>query len=325
MKTVLVTGGCGFIGSHFIKGFLKSHPEWKVVNLDKLTYCGNRENTRELEKDARYQFVQGDICDAAVVKKVMADADAVVHFAAETHVDRSIENADDFLMTNVFGTRNLVEAARKSKVKRFIHISTDEVYGSLATGAAKEDDRLHPTSPYSASKASSDLIARAYWLTYKFPVIVTRSSNNFGPNQFPEKVIPLFVTNLLEGKKVPLYGTGENRRDWIYVEDNCAGLEKVFDHGEPGEVYNVGAGAEITNKELTFIILKNMGFGPDKINPVEDRLGHDFRYAVDTSKLSKLGFKLKCSFEDGIKKTIQWYRDNPQWWQPLKKDRFTVK
>jgi dTDP-glucose 4,6-dehydratase len=325
LKAALITGGCGFIGSHFVRGFLKSHPDWKVINLDKLTYAGNRENLRDCESHPHYQFVQGDICDAPLVQRLMEQVEAVVHFAAETHVDRSIENADDFLMTNIFGTRVLLDAAKKCGIKRFVHISTDEVYGSIASGHVKEDAPLMPNSPYSAAKAGSDLMARAYWVTYKVPVMVTRSSNNYGPNQFPEKVIPLFITNLIEGKKVPLYGKGENRRDWIFVEDNCRAVELVFDKGAPGEIYNIGVGHELSNLELTHTILKEMGAGHDRINPVADRLGHDLRYGIDVQKITALGFKPQRTFLEGLKETILWYRQHPEWWQPLKQDRFTIK
>ncbi len=325
MKTLLVTGGSGFIGSHFVHRFHRARPDWKVLNLDKLTYCGNRENTRSLETDPRYEFAQADICDEKAVDRLMAKSDAVVHFAAETHVDRSIENAEDFLMTNVFGSRVLIEAARRHKVKRFIHVSTDEVYGSLQTGSAGEKDPVDPSSPYSAAKAASDLLVLSYWKTYKQPVIVTRCTNNYGPNQFPEKVIPLFVTNLLEGKTVPLYGTGKNQRDWIYVEDHCAALELVFDRGQDGEIYNIGAGNEISNLDLTHAILKLMGAGEASIRYVEDRLGHDFRYSVNIEKIKRLGFQPSGNWEKGLRKTIEWYTQHPEWWKPLKKDKFTVK
>ncbi len=325
MNTLLVTGGCGFIGSHFVKHFLKAHPDWKIINLDKLTYCGNRENTRALEGTPRYEFVHGDICDPGLVFSLFERVQAVAHFAAETHVDRSIDRPEDFLMTNIMGTRNLLEAARKNPIKRFMHVSTDEVYGSVAEGDSTEEYPMKPNSPYSASKASSDLFARAYWKTYGVPVIITRSSNNFGPNQFPEKVIPLFITNLLENKKVPLYGDGKNRRDWIYVEDNCRALDLVFQHGKDGEIYNVGIGRDISNNELTHAILKEMGKGPEMINPVADRPGHDFRYSLDITKIKKLGFKPSWTFESGLQETIRWYRDTPEWWKPLKKDKFTLK
>lgn len=325
MKKLLVTGGLGFIGSNFIKRFLKTRKDWKITNLDKLTYCGRRENTRELEGDGRYELVEGDIADKAVVTSVMESADAVVHFAAETHVDRSIDNPDDFLLTNVLGTRTLLEAAKRFQVPKFIHISTDEVYGSLREGCADEESMIQPSSPYSASKAAGDLLVRSYWKTYHCPAMICRSTNNFGPYQFPEKVIPLFVTNLLENKKVPLYGTGENRRDWIFVEDNCAALELVFDKGEAGGIYNIGGGNERTNLELTHAILKAMKRLPDMIQKVEDRPGHDFRYAVNTDKIKKLGFKPQWKFEDALSETIAWYERNPAWWRPLKKDKFTVK
>lgn len=325
MKTLLVTGGCGFIGSHFVRRFLKTHPDWDLINFDKLTYCGNPANVKECEANSRYQFIKGDICDDKAVDAAMQKAQAVVHFAAETHVDRSIHSADDFLKTNIFGTRVLLEAALKHKIQRFLHISTDEVYGSLDTEHADETYPLMPNSPYSAAKASSDLLVRAYGKTYGLPVLITRSSNNYGPNQFPEKVIPLFITNLMEGKKVPLYGKGLNRRDWIFVEDNCAAVELVFDKGIPGEIYNIGAGHELTNLELTHSLLKEMGEGQDKINPVSDRPGHDFRYGLSIEKIKKMGFKPSCTFADGLKKTVDWYRQNTGWWQPLKKDQFTLK
>lgn len=325
MKTLLVTGGQGFIGSNFIRGFLKSHPQWKVLNFDKLTYCGNRNNTRDLEKSRRYRFIQGDICNHRQVAKVMRPADAVVHFAAETHVDRSIDNAEDFLKTNVLGTRCLLDAARRSKIKRFIHVSTDEVYGSIVKGAFPETAPLAPNSPYAASKAAGDLLVKAYERTYGYPVIIVRSSNNFGPYQFPEKIIPLFVTNLIEKKKVPLYARGQNRRDWLFVEDNCRAIELIFDRGKPGEVYNIGTGRDISNLELTRKILKGMGEGSDKVQYVKDRPGHDFRYSLNIRKIKRLGFRPRWSFDEGLKRTIDWYQKNRSWWSPLKKDKFTVK
>lgn len=325
MRALLVTGGCGFIGSHFVKLFLKNHPDWKLINLDKLTYCGNRANLTEYEANPHYQWIQGDICDETLVRSLMPQVESIVHFAAETHVDRSISSTDDFIMTNIFGTRVLLEAAKDAGIKRFVHISTDEVYGSVDKGFAPETAPLLPNSPYSASKASSDLLARAYGQTYGLPVIITRSSNNFGPNQFPEKVIPLFITNLIEGKQVPLYGQGANRRDWIFVEDNCAAIDLVFEKGIPGEIYNIGAGNEISNLELTKRILSEMGFGEEKINRVADRLGHDFRYGIDLKKIHQLGFKPHWTFEKGLKHTIEWYRQHLEWWRPLKKDRFTLK
>lgn len=325
MKRLLITGGSGFIGSNFVRRFLKTHPDWKITNLDLLSYCGNPENHKELDGNPRYEFIQGDIRNAAIVDSVISGSDGVIHFAAESHVDRSIDDPSAFLHTNILGTRVMLDAARKHKIPRFIQISTDEVYGSLAAGEAREDSNLLPNSPYSASKAAADLLVRAWRETYHFPAITVRSTNNYGPFQFPEKVIPLFVTNLLEGKKVPLYGSGENRRDWIYVEDNCRAIELVFDKGAPGEIYNIGGGNEKSNLELTDLILKIMGRGPDMIQKVADRPGHDFRYAVDTQKIRALGFKPQWAFEDGVKATIQWYKENESWWRPLKRDKFTVK
>ncbi len=320
MKTLLVTGGCGFIGSNFIRHFLKSYNNWKIIIFDKLTYLGNRENTRELEGNSRYEFMKGDVCDAGLVYAAVERADAVIHFAAETHVDRSIISANDFVTTNVLGSWNLLEAARKYGVKRFLHISTDEVYGSLTKGSASEDAPLLPNSPYAASKAAADLFVRSYWKTHQYQVIIVRSTNNFGPYQYPEKVIPLFVTNLLQNKKVPLYGTGENRREWIYVEDNCAAVELILDKGREGEIYNVGTGREMSNLELARAIFKMMNIGDDMIEYVPDRLGHDFRYSVDTTKIGQLGFKPKWTFEQALKKTVEWYTRQREWWQPLKRD-----
>lgn len=320
MKTLLVTGGCGFIGSNFVRRFLQSHPDWKILNVDKLTYSGNRENTRELEGNSRYEFMKGDICDSGLVHAAMERADAVIHFAAETHVDRSIVRANDFVTTNVLGSWGLLEAARSHGVNRFLHISTDEVYGSIAKGSAAEDAPLLPNSPYAASKAAADLFVRSYCKTHHSQAIIIRSTNNFGPYQYPEKVIPLFVTNLLQGKKVPLYGSGENRREWIYVEDNCAAIELIFKKGEAGAIYNVGSGQEMTNLELAKSIFKQMNVTEDKIEHVPDRLGHDFRYSVDTTKIRRLGFKPKWTFEKALKKTIDWYTRQTDWWAPLKRD-----
>lgn len=325
MKTLLVTGGCGFIGSHFIKFFLKNHTGWKVANYDKLTYSGNRENTRELEGNSRYEFIRGDICDLGSVHMAVEKSDAVIHFAAETHVDRSIDNASAFMQTNVYGAWCLLEAARRYAVKRFVHVSTDEVYGSIDQGAADENFPLLPNSPYAASKAAADLLVRSYWKTYDYMPMIVRSTNNFGSYQFPEKVIPLFVTNLLEKLKLPVYGQGENRRQWLYVEDHCEALSLVFDHGRAGEIYNIGAGNEISNNELAHTILRLMGEKEDKIEHVADRPGHDLRYSVDTTKITKLGFRPRWEFEEALKKTIQWYEQHAAWWRPLKRDKFTVK
>ncbi|MSR76854.1 MAG: dTDP-glucose 4,6-dehydratase [Candidatus Omnitrophica bacterium] len=325
MKTLLVTGGSGFIGSNFIRRFLLTHNDWKVLNLDLLTYAGNPENCKDFSGNSRYEFIQGDICDGARIKNLMPKANALINFAAETHVDRSIDESQSFLLTNILGLKVLLDHARACRVDPFVHISTDEVYGSLATGSADEDAPMAPNSPYSAAKASGDLLARSYWKTYGYPVKIVRSSNNFGPYQFPEKVIPLFITNLLEGKKVPLYGKGENRREWIYVEDNCDAIQIVFDKGEPGEIYNISAGNEISNRELTTHLLKALGAGDERIDYVQDRPGHDFRYSIKTDKLNQLGFKPRWNFHEALKQTITWYQSNPQWWKPLKRDKFTLK
>lgn len=325
MKRLVVTGGAGFIGSHFVRRFLAAHRDWELVNFDKLTYAGNPANLKDVEHDSRYHFVRGDICDRRLLEEACQGAEGVVHFAAETHVDRSIDDDEAFLRTNIWGTRNVLEAVRRLGIPRYVHISTDEVYGSIREGAAVETSPLQPNSPYAASKASGDLLVRAYQKTYGTPVILVRSSNNFGPFQFPEKVIPLFITNLLEKKKVPLYARGENRRDWIYVEDTCEAILALWDRGQTGEIYNVGGGSELTNKELTLKILKKFGLGEEWIEYVSDRPGHDFRYALDTSKSAKLGIRPRHSFEDALEKTISWYREHSEWWRPLRKDRYTLK
>jgi dTDP-glucose 4,6-dehydratase len=325
VKNLFLTGGCGFIGTNFIRRFLRTHRDWKIFNFDKLSYSGNRENTRDLENDSRYEFILGDICDPDIVDSLMRNCDAVIHFAAETHVDRSIENASAFLRTNVIGTQVMLDAAMRHKVRRYVHISTDEVYGSLAEGAATEDSPFKPNSPYSASKAAGDLLVRAYRKTYGFPAMIVRASNNFGPYQFPEKAIPLFITNLIEGKKIPLYGNGMNQRDWIYVEDNCLAIEIVFEKGADGKAYNIGVGRPMTNLQLVGAILHMMGKGEEMIQYVEDRPGHDLRYSIDTKQVELLGFKPEWSFEKGLRQTVKWYEDHPGWWQPLKKDKFTLK
>lgn len=326
MKNILITGGCGFIGSNFIHYMLKTHPEVHIINLDKLTYSGIRENTKSLESSGRYDFVHGDICDVQLVKELMQKADGVIHFAAETHVDRSISSSQDFVTTNAVGTNVLLDAARATpRIKKFLHFSTDEVYGSIKDGSFKETDQLNPSSPYSAAKAASDLLAFAYWKTHKVPVTIIRSTNNFGPYHFPEKVIPLFITNLIEGKKVPLYAKGENVRDWLYVGDCVKAVDFIFEKGQLGEIYNLGNGSEVSNIELTRLILSEFGKNEDSIQYVADRPAHDFRYSLDVSKLKKLGFEIKPQFKQHLKETIDWYRNNPQWWKPLKKDAFTLK
>lgn len=316
---LLITGGAGFIGSNFIHYTLKHHKKDEVVNFDKLTYCGNLENLRDVEKDLRYKFIKGDICDAKLVEKVFQKEkpDFILNFAAETHVDRSIKNPKNFTQTNVLGTHTLLEASRKYNIKKFLQISTDEVYGSIKKGKFKEIDSLLPNSPYAASKAGADLLVRSYYKTFNLPILITRSSNNFGPYQYPEKLIPLFITNILQGKKVPLYGTGLNVRDWIYVLDNCAGIDIVLRKGKIGEIYNIGGGNEKTNLEIAKIILKELGKDESWIEYVKDRPGHDFRYALDTRKIIKLGWKPKYSFEKAIKETINWYKTHQNWWKKL--------
>ena len=319
---ILVTGGAGFIGSNFVRHVLAHHPGDAVVNLDALTYAGTLENLRDVEANPRYRFVKGDICDGGVVRETMRGTDAVVHFAAETHVDRSNLGADDFLRTNVTGTFMLLEAARELGIGRFLAVSTDEVYGSIAEGAAREGDVLNPSNPYSASKAAADLLARAYWTTHRLPVIVTRSSNNFGPYQYPEKVIPLFVTNAIEDRPLPLYGDGRNVRDWLYVLDNCAAIDLVLRKGLDGEIYNIGGAAEVQNVTLTRRILSLLGKPESLITPVADRPGHDRRYALDSGKIRALGWTPAASFEEALAATVEWYRTHDAWWKPIKSGAF---
>jgi len=316
---LLITGGAGFIGSNFIRYILNQYPDYKIINLDKLTYAGNLENLRDIENSPNYAFVKGDICNERIVDKLVSrKPDAIINFAAESHVDRSILGPDEFLRTNVFGTYTLLKTAEKYKISRFIHIGTDEEYGAIESGSFKESDVLNPSSPYSSSKAAASLLALSYFKTYELPVIITRSSNNFGPFQYPEKLIPLFVTNLLEDKKVPVYGDGQQIRDWLYVIDNCAGIDYILHHGQIGEIYNIGGGNEKTNLEITRIILNRLGKDENYIEYVQDRPGHDWRYALDSTKLRNLGWQPRYEFEEAMAKTVQWYQDNPQWWQLLK-------
>jgi dTDP-glucose 4,6-dehydratase len=319
---ILVTGGAGFIGSEFVRSLLggaDGAPGTSITVLDKLTYSGVEANLAPVADLPGYRFVQGDICDADIVDQVMPGHDAVVHFAAESHVDRSIAGAGPFVTTNVLGTQVLLDSARKHGVGRFVHVSTDEVYGSISEGSWTETWPLQPNSPYSASKAASDLLALAYHRTHGMDVVVTRCSNNYGHYQFPEKVIPLFTTNLLDGHKVPLYGTGGNIRDWLHVSDHCRGIELALLKGRAGEVYNIGGGTEISNRELTGLLLEAAGADWDMVVPVEDRKGHDLRYSLDISKISEeLGYAPQVAFEDGLAATIAWYRDNRAWWEPLK-------
>lgn len=322
---ILITGGSGFIGSNFIRFILGKYRDVNLINLDKLTYCGNPENLRDIEKDPRYRFVKGDICDKNLVEELVKDSEAVVNFAAESHVDRSILDPMAFVNTNILGTLTLLEAAKKHKIKRFLHISTDEVYGSIKKGSSDENFPLFPNSPYAASKASADLLVRSYFVTYNFPAMITRSSNNYGPYQYPEKVIPLFITNLLEGKELPLYGSGKNVREWIYVIDNCAAIDMVLHNGKPGETYNIGSGNELDNMTLAKAILKILKKDKSCIKFVNDRPGHDLRYSLNSKKIRSLGWRPKMTFENALKETINWYKDNPSWWQDLKKKANIVK
>ncbi len=321
--TVLVTGAAGFIGSHFVRSALTDrYPALAgepVVVLDALTYAGNLANLDPVAGSPRLRFVHGDICDVAAVDSAMAGARAVVHFAAESHVDRSITGATGFVVTNVVGTQVMLDAALRHGVRTFVHVSTDEVYGSIEHGSWPEDHALHPRSPYAASKAAADLLAQSYTTTYGLDVRVTRCSNNYGPYQFPEKVIPLFVTTLLDGGDVPLYGDGGNVRDWLHVEDHCRAVEAVLDRGRPGGVYNVGGGTELTNRELTERLLTAVGAGPERVRPVADRPGHDRRYSVDSTLIrTELGWTPQVPFEQGLADTVAWYTQHRSWWEPLR-------
>jgi len=319
---VLVTGAAGFIGSNFARMFVRGQMQdfSSLVILDKLTYAGVLTNLKESEGKTNVRFVQGDICDASLVSGLISDVDAVINFAAESHVDRSISGASDFVQTNIVGVQVLLDAIKASARQiRFLQVSTDEVYGSIEDGSWTEDWPLSPNSPYSASKASGELLARSYNRTHAMDVVITRCSNNYGTHHFPEKLIPLFITNLIEGKKVPVYGTGENVRDWLHVDDHCRGIYSVLMNGRSGEVYNIGGGRELTNNEITSLILEAMGADGSSIEYVEDRKGHDLRYSVDWTKINReLGYEPRVKFEDGLRETIQWYRDNEAWWKPLK-------
>ncbi len=315
---ILVTGGAGFIGSNFIRYMLGKYPGYEFVNLDKLTYAGNLQNLKDVEKDPRYSFIKGDICEEATVVKAVAGCDAVINFAAETHVDRSITAPSSFVQTDVIGTQVILDVVNKRKIGKFLQISTDEVYGSTREGSFKETDPLMPNSPYSAAKAAADLLCRAYFKTYNTPVIVTRSSNNFGPFQYPEKLISLLITNALDGKKLPVYGNGSNVRDWIFVLDNCSAIDSVLGKGAAGEVYNIGGGREEKNIDIAREILKLTGQPEELIKFVADRPGHDFRYSLDVTKMRQLGWSPDFDFETALEKTIAWYRENQAWWRPLK-------
>ena len=318
---LLVTGGAGFIGSNFIHYILKKYPDYQVVNLDSLTYAGNLENLKDIENDSRYKFVKGDICNKDLVNDLVKDCDAIVHFAAESHVDRSILDAENFVKTNVLGTFNLLEATKNNGNKRFHHVSTDEVFGTLKPNDLKfnETTPYSPRSPYSASKAASDHLVNAYFHTYNLPVTISNCSNNYGSYQFPEKIIPLFITNLIEGKKIPIYGDGEQVRDWLHVKDHCGAIDLILQKGKIGETYCIGGDSEKTNLEITKKIIELMGKDENSIEYVKDRLGHDRRYAIDFSKIkNELGWEPKVSFEEGLKSTIEWYKNNETWWKNIK-------
>jgi dTDP-glucose 4,6-dehydratase len=319
MTKVLVTGGAGFIGSNFVHHALAAHDDWQVTTLDKLTYAGRLENLQDVMNHPRHAFVQGDVADAVVAAPLVQASDIVVHFAAETHVDRSILNAGDFITTDVFGTFVLLEAARQApNLRRFVQISTDEVYGSVPEGSSREGDELRPRNPYSASKTGADRLAYSYWATYDVPVIMTRASNNYGPNQFPEKVIPLFITNAIDDVPVPLYGDGLNERDWLHVSDHCRALDLLIGSATNGEVYNIGGGHPVANAVLTRRILELLHKPESLIQHVADRPGHDRRYSLDTAKLQSLGWSPQVTFEKGLAETVAWYRENESWWRPIK-------
>lgn len=315
---ILVTGGAGFIGSNYVKHILSksNNDDLQVLVLDKLTYAGTLDNLSQVIDNPNLEFIQGDICDSSLVEKLTSNCDRVINFAAESHVDRSIDSSEEFIRTNVFGTYVLLEALRKKPSIKFIQVSTDEVYGSIDTGSWDENFPLKPNSPYAASKASADLITLAYQKTYSLDLMISRCCNNYGPNQFPEKIIPLFITNLIQGKKIPVYGDGLNVREWIHVDDHCRGLELIFELGKSGEIYNLGSDAELTNLDLTNELLQYFGFGADMINYVADRLGHDRRYSLNFNKaLKELGYKPKISFKTGLTETISWYKKNTNWWK----------
>jgi dTDP-glucose 4,6-dehydratase len=321
MVEVLVTGGAGFIGSNFVRHALAAHPDWRVTTLDKLTYAGRLENLEGLLDHPRHQFIKGDVTDRGVASPLVQASEIVVHFAAETHVDRSILSAGEFITTDVYGTFVLLEAARQApRLQRFVQISTDEVYGSVAEGASRETDELRPRNPYSASKAGADRLAYSYWATYDVPVLITRASNNYGPYQFPEKIVPLFITNALDDQPVPLYGDGLNERDWLHVSDHCRALDLLIQSGAPGEVYNIGGGNPVRNIDLTREILRLLGKPDTLIRRVADRPGHDRRYCLDTAKAHALGWQPRVSFDRGLADTIAWYRSHEWWWRPIKQD-----
>lgn len=318
MQSILVTGGAGFIGSNFVRYMINKYPHYRILVLDALTYAGNRENLADLERNPRFFFYHGNICDKEVVDNLVSNVDAIVNFAAETHVDRSIHEAESFVKTDVLGTMTLLEAAKKYKIERYLQISTDEVYGSIDEGSFTENHPLMPNSPYSSSKAGGDMMVRAYYVTYGTPTLITRASNNYGPYQYPEKLIPLFVTNAMDNIPLPLYGDGMNVRDWLYVIDHCEAVDAVLHHGRVGEVYNIGGGNEKTNVDITGRILKTLNKPESLIKKVADRPGHDRRYSVDCSKIANIGWKPRYRFDEAIVETIQWYVKNESWWRKIK-------
>jgi dTDP-glucose 4,6-dehydratase len=321
MVEVLVTGGAGFIGSNFVRHALETHQDWRVTTLDKLTYAGRMETLKDVIDHPRHRFVRGDIADASIAAPLVKASNIVVHFAAETHVDRSILEAAEFIKTDVIGTFVLLESARAAdNLKCFVQISTDEVYGSIPNGSSVETDELRPRNPYSASKAGADRLAYSYWATYGVPVVITRASNNYGPFQFPEKAIPLFITNAFDNIPVPLYGKGLNIRDWLHVMDHCRGIDLVIERGQTGEVYNIGGGNEVRNVDLTHMLLRFAERPESLIKNVQDRKGHDQRYSLDTAKLRALGWKPEVPFDEGLKDTVRWYRENEWWWRPIKEE-----
>ena len=322
MRKVLITGGAGFIGSNFVRLLFRARSATHVTVLDKLTYAGNPDNLRRFAGRGDFRFVRGDICDARLLDRLLPGVDIVYNFAAETHVDRSILEGGSFVRTDVLGTYTLLQRARKAHVPRFVQISTDEVYGSIARGSFRESDAVQPNSPYSASKSGADLLVRAFSATYGFPAVITRSSNNYGPRQHPEKFIPLFITNAIEGKPLPLYGDGRNVRDWIYVEDNCRAIELVARRGKVGEVYNIGAGEEHPNIEIARRIIELTGADEALLTFVSDRPGHDWRYSLDSRKIRRLGWRPRVGFDEGLERTVRWYTKNEPWWRPVKEGSF---
>jgi dTDP-glucose 4,6-dehydratase len=322
LNRLLVTGGAGFIGSNFARYMLSRYPHYRIVVLDKLTYAGNPANIADLKDNPNFRFVKGDICDSALVDELVAEVDAVINFAAETHVDRSILDAGSFIQTDVYGTHVLLEAARKHGTSRFLQISTDEVYGDVPVGSSVESDPLRPRSPYSASKAGGEMLVQAYYTTYEMPVLITRGSNNYGPYQYPEKLIPVLITNALDDQELPIYGDGQQIRDWLYVLDHCSAVDVVLHSGEPGEAYNVGAGNEWRNLDIAHKVLELLGKPRSLLRSVKDRPGHDRRYSLDCEKLRRLGWAPARVFEEGLAETVRWYVDNQDWWRPVKSGEY---